>query len=115
MKKTGRDVEQIYDVVAFRVITESVRDCYEVLGVVHSNWTPVPGRFKDFIALPKPNLYQSLHTTVIGPRAERMEVQIRTAGDAPHRRAGHRGALEVQGEGDRRPPRTARPSPGCAS
>jgi GTP pyrophosphokinase len=78
MKKTGRDVEQIYDVIAFRVITESVRDCYAVLGVVHSNWTPVPGRFKDFIALPKPNLYQSLHTTLIGPRAERMEVQIRT-------------------------------------
>ncbi len=78
MKKTGRDLEQIYDVIAFRSITESVRDCYAVLGVVHSNWTPVPGRFKDFIALPKPNLYQSLHTTVIGPRAERMEVQIRT-------------------------------------
>jgi len=78
MKRSGRDVEQIYDVIAFRVITESVRDCYGVLGVVHSNWTPVPGRFKDFIALPKPNLYQSLHTTVIGPRAERIEVQIRT-------------------------------------
>jgi GTP pyrophosphokinase len=78
MKRSGRDVEQIYDVIAFRVITESVRDCYGVLGVVHSNWTPVPGRFKDFIALPKPNLYQSLHTTVIGPRAERIEIQIRT-------------------------------------
>src|SRR3569623_3174008 len=78
MKKTGRDVEQIYDVLAFRVITESVRDCNAVLGVVHSNWPPVPGRFKDFIALPKPTLYPSLHTTVIGPRAERIEVQIRT-------------------------------------
>jgi GTP pyrophosphokinase len=78
MRKTGRDVEQIYDVIAFRLVVSSVRDCYGALGVVHSNWTPIPGRFKDFIALPKPNLYQSLHTTVIGPRTDRMEVQIRT-------------------------------------
>lgn len=78
MRRTGRDLEQIYDVIAFRVLVPSVRDCYAVLGIVHSNWTPIPGRFKDFIALPKPNLYQSLHTTVIGPRSERMEVQIRT-------------------------------------
>jgi GTP diphosphokinase / guanosine-3',5'-bis(diphosphate) 3'-diphosphatase len=78
MRKTGRDVEQIYDVIAFRLVVDSVRDCYGALGIVHSNWTPIPGRFKDFIALPKPNLYQSLHTTVIGPRSDRMEVQIRT-------------------------------------
>jgi guanosine-3',5'-bis(diphosphate) 3'-pyrophosphohydrolase len=78
MKRTARDLEQIQDIIAFRIVTSSVRDCYAALGVVHSHWTPVPGRFKDFIALPKPNLYQSLHTTVIGPRSERMEVQIRT-------------------------------------
>jgi GTP diphosphokinase / guanosine-3',5'-bis(diphosphate) 3'-diphosphatase len=78
MKRTARDLEQIHDVIAFRLIVDSVRDCYAALGVVHSHWTPVPGRFKDFVALPKPNLYQSLHTTVIGPHSERMEVQIRT-------------------------------------
>jgi GTP pyrophosphokinase len=77
--KTGRELEQLFDIVAFRVIVENVRSCYETLGVVHSKWTPIPGRFKDFIALPKPNMYQSLHTSVIGPRGERMEVQIRTA------------------------------------
>jgi GTP pyrophosphokinase len=85
MKRTGRDLEQVYDIVAFRIITDSVRDCYGTLGTIHSNWTPVPGRFKDYIALPKPNLYQSLHTTVIGPGSERMEVQIRT--QAMHRTA----------------------------
>jgi guanosine-3',5'-bis(diphosphate) 3'-pyrophosphohydrolase len=78
MRKTNRELEQIHDIIAFRLMVTSVRDCYAALGIVHSHWTPVPGRFKDFIALPKPNLYQSLHTTVIGPQSERMEVQIRT-------------------------------------
>jgi GTP pyrophosphokinase len=78
MQELGLSFEEIYDLVAFRIIVDTVRECYEALGVVHANWKPVPGRFKDYIALPKVNMYQSLHTTVIGPRGQRMEVQIRT-------------------------------------
>jgi guanosine-3',5'-bis(diphosphate) 3'-pyrophosphohydrolase len=78
MRKNNCEFEQVHDYVAFRCIMETVADCYAALGVVHSQWTPIPGRFKDYIALPKPNLYQSLHTTVIGPGQRRIEVQIRT-------------------------------------
>ena len=78
MKDQQTGVEGVHDLIAFRVVVESVSDCYATLGVIHSQWTPVPGRFKDYIALPKPNMYQSLHTTVIGPGRERIEIQIRT-------------------------------------
>ena len=98
MREQDLSLDEIYDLIAFRIIVDgTTATCYETLGIVHSLWRPVPGRFKDYVAMPKPNGYQSLHTTVIGPFGERVEVQIRT--QEMHRVAGARDRrpLEVQG------------------
>jgi guanosine-3',5'-bis(diphosphate) 3'-pyrophosphohydrolase len=78
MMEQDLNIDQVYDILAFRIIVNAVKECYEVLGLIHSMWKPVAGRFKDYISLPKANMYQSLHTSVIAPLGERMEIQIRT-------------------------------------
>ena len=78
MKRQKIGIDQVYDLLAVRIITDSVKSCYAALGVIHNDWHPIPGRIKDFIAIPRPNMYQSLHTSVIGPGGLNVEIQIRT-------------------------------------
>jgi GTP pyrophosphokinase len=78
LKRQKITIDQVYDLMALRIITDSVKNCYAALGVIHNKWRPIPGRIKDFIAIPRPNLYQSLHTSVVGPHGQTFEVQIRT-------------------------------------
>jgi guanosine-3',5'-bis(diphosphate) 3'-pyrophosphohydrolase len=110
MERQNLAFNEIHDLLGFRIIVPTVRACYETLGIIHASWRPVPGRFKDYIAMPKPNMYQSLHTTVIGPEGHRVEIQIRTPemhrvaedGIAAHWRYKERGESITEGEFDLR-------------
>jgi GTP pyrophosphokinase len=108
LRRQGIDISELFDYLAFRIITREVRDCYAALGVVHQAWRPVPGRFKDYIAMPKPNLYQALHTTLVGEAGQPFEVQIRTIemdliaeeGIAAHWRYKQSDDVRIEGEAD---------------
>ena len=97
MKRKAINFEHLSDIYGFRILVETTADCYAALGVIHTVWQSVPGRFKDHISTPKANDYRSLHTTVIGPRKQRVELQIRSHADAPRRRVRHRRARPLQG------------------